>query len=102
MTEYRHSAIIELEIVSEQEDGGDITPEMATEALVSHVEGLVAKGIVLSEMEIRANVSDTEANLDDGVCRISQPQEYIDLLESKVKTLMEEMDEFCGQLAGWE
>jgi hypothetical protein len=52
MTEYRHSATIEIEIVSEHKDGADITPEMATEALVSHVEGLVAKGIVLSEMEI--------------------------------------------------
>jgi hypothetical protein len=100
MTDYMHTATIELEIVSKQEDGGDITPEMATEALVSYVEGLVGKGIVLGEMEIRANVSDTEVNLDHKVCRNSQPQEYIDLLESQVKDLLEEIDEICAAWAG--
>jgi hypothetical protein len=36
------------------------------------------------------------------VCRHSQPQEYIDLLESKIKYLKKEMDELDEQLAGWQ
>jgi hypothetical protein len=102
MNDYMHTANIEFEIVSEQEDGSDITPEIATEALVGYVDRLVAKGFVLSEMEIRANVSDTLVNFAHGVCRHSQPQEYIDLLESKIKYLTKEMDELDEQLAGWQ
>jgi|TARA_R110000868_G_scaffold58696_1_gene180913 hypothetical protein len=52
MTTYNHALTIGFEVISNDEQGADITPEMATEALLERVDRLVAKGQVLDAVDI--------------------------------------------------
>ena len=52
MKTYNHALCISFEVISNDEQGADITPEMATEALLERVDRLVAKGQVLDAVDI--------------------------------------------------
>ena len=52
MTTYNHAVTIGFEIISNNEQGADITPEMATEALQKRVDKLIAAGQIIDAIDI--------------------------------------------------
>ena len=52
MTTYNHALTIGFEVISNDEQGADITPEMATEALQKRIDKLIAAGGLIGAIEI--------------------------------------------------